>query len=81
MKTIKITKSGNYLYHGIKNEMGGYSGTADNRLSYKAGIMKEFSKLPMGTEFQIVINEKPAKNGAIFKKENGNETDLELLNY
>ena len=81
MKKITIKKISNYLHHGIINESGGYGGTADNRLSIKMGILKEYNKLSEGAEFQIEVNNKLMKDGAVFKKVYGDERDLELLNY
>jgi len=62
IQTIKIHKPENvkstYVYHGIENEVGGFFGTADAGMSFKDAILIERSKIPLGTEYQISINDK-----------------------
>jgi len=80
MKIIKVSKSGNYTNHGIGyTEHNGYSGTSDNRWSIKQSILHEYNKLNDNEEFQVMVNNKLSKGGAIFKKLGMN--DLELLGY
>ncbi len=56
MVTIVLSKSGNNLNHGIRNESGGYGGTSDNRWSYKRGKLYELDRIPVGVEYQVEVN-------------------------
>lgn len=70
MQTIVINKSKNNsnTHHGIRNEMGGYFGTADNRWSIKIVIQNEKNNLRFSGEtgdFQVEVNSKIIETGKI----------------
>ena len=53
-KTVRST----YVYHGVRNDQGGYFGTADAGWSYKAAIAYELGRIPRGEPYQIEVNGK-----------------------
>jgi len=67
IQTIIIRKPENvkstYVYHGIENELGGYSGTNDAGISFKTAIQLNRAKIPVNTEYQISINGKIVFHG------------------
>jgi hypothetical protein len=67
IKTIVIHKGKytTYLHHGIRNEVGGFGGTADAGWSQKMGIAKELQHINPGEQYSIEIN---GVNKGIFTK-------------
>jgi hypothetical protein len=68
--TIVISKPKNvrttYVNHGIRNNVGGFGGTADAGWSFKQAIRFELSRLPLdATEYDIEINGKITASGMV----------------
>ena len=68
MRIVRISKNGNYTWHGIGNtEHSGYSGTADNGWSIKMATQIEVTKtINPGEQYRIEVN---GLNKGIFVKE------------
>lgn len=58
MKTVIVSKEGNYMLHGTGNDQGGYFGTSDNGWSYKAAIRFETLRLAPGEQYKLKVNGK-----------------------
>ena len=40
----------------------------DNKLSVRASLLKEYYKIAIGTEFQVIVNNKLLNGGEVFKR-------------
>ncbi len=58
--TITVSKQTGttYMNHGLKNDLGGFGGTADSGMSYRSAILQELRNVPMGAEYNVEKNGK-----------------------
>jgi len=66
MLTITVRKPSNvhstYVYHGVRNELGGSFETNHAGISFKAAIQYELDRLPAGP-YQVEVNGKITQSG------------------